>query len=736
MSSPRSFPARRARASVSVEVGLLLLLGNAPPEATPRSIAVRVQQGLPTGPELDRLTGWARREGIAIEVRPESVPVARGWEAVYLSELPVSDFLRRAMPRFPLSLEARGFVFDGRTYRTAEDGILISDPSRPAETFVLGNSRRPILRLLRRLFRRDPRGFDFVVLSGELSKEGRFVRNRLPLAIDRTSERDQIAAREEFFRSLRTADREGARWRFRDSEAAGVARWEPVWKRFRRRAIRPPGSVSIRLFPDPSTKARYTGSSRPADLSRDGNEILVDVDVSAPAVPDLVSPVIAAAAEAAEQETLLSRPTLLLAWGAHASGTWWGRDVAGFAAFVRQAGVAPSVEEVLESRQEVSPVLAVGAAASWLEAGVRADGEATVLSALAGPEAETARALHRWSERAAGMRVSAPKRRPLPSGFLRGISYAMSNSIDDSYASPRSRETLERLAKMSVNSVSVMPFAFTPEAHRPALSFVHRHPSGETDEGTVRAVTDARALGMSAMVKPQIWLPGAFVGELAMATETDWARWFDLYRRFLVHNAVVSEASGAALYCVGTELSGTEARVKEWRETIAAVRLATGAALLYASNWAAGAPRIAFWDTLDAIGVDFYDPLSQDPAASDLALAEGVRRAAAPLGPLAQRTGKPVIFAEAGYPPVRGAWITPHDENSARSPGAGDAARAIAVVFRALERESWWKGVYWWKAFSDGRPARPESKDFNVLGRPSERAIADGFERLARERGP
>jgi hypothetical protein len=92
-----------------------------------------------------------------------------------------------------------------------------------------------------------------------------------------------------------------------------------------------------------------------------------------------------------------------------------------------------------------------------------------------------------------------------------------------------------------------------------------------------------------------------------------------------------------------------------------------------------------------------------------------------------------VLFAEAGYPPVRGAWIAPHDENTGGPLGQGDAARAVAAVFRALNGKSWWKGVYWWKAFSGGQSARPDDRGYNVLGTPSEKAIAEGFARLNHE---
>jgi hypothetical protein len=460
----------------------------------------------------------------------------------------------------------------------------------------------------------------------------------------------------------------------------------------------------------------------------------VDVDASAPAEPDLVSPVLAAAAAGGAEPRLRERPTLLLAAGARAHGRWWGREVSSFASFLEAVGCHPSVAEVLDGREpdDRSPIVLVGAAAAWLEAGFRRSGEAGVRRALAAPDADLAATLALWRGAALDRKDVAPRRRALPAAFLRGVSYAMSNSLEGSYASPRSLETLRRLSGMSVNSVSVIPYAFSENETASEIRFVHRSPRGETDESTVRAVSDARSLGMTAMVKPQIWLGGgAFVGRVAMRTPAEWAAWFDAYRRFVVHHAIVAEASGAALFCVGTELSGTEGRDREWRATIAAVRRATGASLLYASNWAAGAPKVRFWDALDAIGTDFYDPLSPDPSASDAALVEGVRRAVRPVERLAAATGHPVVFAEAGFPPAKGAWTAPHDEDSPRPFSPGDAARSVRAVFAALEREPWWRGVYWWKAFSDGRDAGPTDRSFNFLGRPAGQAIAAGFRRLA-----
>ncbi|MEO8349118.1 MAG: hypothetical protein ABI610_09420, partial [Acidobacteriota bacterium] len=647
----------------------------APP--TGRRIAIVLPDGWELR-ELERWASFAKRQGIEVRLGTPPEP-SGGWAIVRLAAPPVSDEFRRRLAPFPVTPEPAGFTFDGRAYRAAGDAVLLSHPDRPLETLVLGNSREAATRMLRRVFRTEGASAgQFRAVSGELTKEGRFRSGRgRVLEIDRASENDRLADRERFFSTLATAARGTAVWRFREGERKAFENWSSVLERFLGAApVRSP--VTVWLYPDPATKALYAGSSRPADLSWEGDRARVDVDASAPAEPDLISPVLASAAAGGAEPRLRNRSTVLLAAGARAHGRWWGRDVASFASFLDGVGSHPTVAEVLavEEDEDASPIASVGAAAAWLEAGVRSGGEAALARALGSSDRELAATLERWRRASLDRKETPPRRRPLPPGFLRGVSYAMSNSIEGSYASPRSLETLRRLSRMAVNSVSVIPYAFSETERAPEIRFVHRSPRGETDESTVRAVSDARALGMNAMVKPHIWVGGgAFVGTIAMKSPGDWAKWFAAYRRFVVHHAIVAEASGAALFCVGTELSGTEGHDGEWRATIAAIRRATGASLLYASNWAAGAPKIRFWDALDAIGADFYDPLSTDPNTSDAALVEGARRAALPVARLAAATGRPVVFAEAGYPPAKGAWTAPHDEDSPRAFSPDDAAR-------------------------------------------------------------
>ncbi len=687
-------------------------------------------QAFPVSNAFGNDTDYAKRRNIELQVGGEGDPVPKGFEVVHVCILPApAGTFVSLVAKFPVAIETNGFSFDGRTYSETSDGILLWDPGRPGEFFVFGNGPDVAVMLARRraVYGEQPPD-NYVVVTGGfqgLAKTGRLVSQGGRLAIDRASDKDAIAEREQFYRSLKKEKRGGVEWEFRESEKAAVARWEKAASGFAGKK-----GFRVRVYPDAAIKALYTRSSRPADVLVDQGVVRVDLDASAPAQPDLITPALATVGLAAANPNLLDRPTLAAAAGAQRFGTWWGRDVKTFAAFARAAGVEPSIEEVLEKEPvNLSPVLAVGAAASWLDAGVRIDGESAVMKTLSEPDKALAGKLARWREAALRQTLRPPARRPLPEGFLRGISYAMTNSIESAYVAPRSLETLRALKELSVNSISVMPYGFVNDRK---LQFVHVNPRAETDEGIVRAVTDARSLDMTVTVKPQLYVSdGTFTGDLTMPDDASWRAWFDDYRRYVVHQAVVAEAAGAALFCVGAELKGTEERKHDWRETIAAVRLATGAPLTYAANWAAGAADIPFWDALDAVGIDFYDPLAKTEKASDAALEDGVRRAARAAADLSRRlSDKPVIFTEAGYPSVRAPWVAPHDEGASGPPSVEDAARCVSAVYRALSKEPWWRGVYWWKVFSDGRPAAAGERSFNLLGTPAQKAVADGFRQM------
>jgi hypothetical protein len=266
-----------------------------------------------------------------------------------------------------------------------------------------------------------------------------------------------------------------------------------------------------------------------------------------------------------------------------------------------------------------------------------------------------------------------------------------------------------------------MPFAYQPDPRRPGLAFMNRHPASETDAGVVHAARCARARGFAVLWKPHLWISHeSWPGEVAMATEADWAAWWRGYRRYVLHHAFLAAWSEAEAFAVGVELDKTLGREREWRGLIAAVRALYPGAVTYASNWHGGAEAVGFWDALDYAGVDAYYPLHDSPAADRAALAAGARAVVARLARLAAASGRPVLLTEVGFAARRGAWTAPHEEGG--EPSEADQAAAYRALLDALGRPRWLAGAFFWKAFS-APPGRGSRADFQFLGRPAEAEV-------------
>jgi hypothetical protein len=667
------------------------------PGAAARRVVIQASPTLSEAAVEDLAEG-ARARGVEVRVAAEGGEVESGFVLLRLSTLPPSARVRDAVLVFPIQVDDGGFVFDGRAYRRLDEAVRLTTSTR-GEVIVLGNSPEAVL-ALGGSWLASPGTADYEVLSGEVSREGRFERREGRLFVDPATDRDHIARRDEFLKSLERRSRGAITWEFPGGPEAArtVEKWEKAASRFLGRSR---AKVTIRVYPDAVTKAILTGSARPADLSgearADGREVFlrVDLDASAPAEPDQVTPVLASAGVAAATPALLKRPLLLSAAGARRAGRWWGRDVKTFAAFTRAAAVDPSIVDVLASAESLSPVLDIGTVASWLDAGARLESEAAVEKALRQTDAALGPILARWRTGAERQPVKPPARRELPATFLRGVEYPAPEAIEDGWVSSRSREALGRLASAGYGSISLRPGALMRDPRSEEILFVRRGARGETDEGLVRAIGDAHGAGMTAAVSPELLVGGGVpAGEIAAAGEAAWAKWFAAYRRFLVHEAVVAEAGGVDLFVVGTGLTSSQEQKNEWKQVIAAVRLGTGAPLTYSAAAPAGVAEIPFWDGLDAIGSELADPLTRTEKTTDDALAEAVRAAIRPLGFLSKRmSGKPVVLTRAAY----------------------DEPRTIAAVFRALSGATWWRGVYW--------PSIPGATGSGA----AERAVIEGF---------
>jgi hypothetical protein len=441
------------------------------------------------------------------------------------------------------------------------------------------------------------------------------------------------------------------------------------------------------------------------------------------------------------------------------AGGWYGRPYRDWLPWLAGAAVLPSAAELL-----APPGEAEGPAALWTPVAAALVDHlpgATLAAKLDAARRLTPGEVDRWLASLAAIPrgsaaggAGAPRalvtggaaaggaggRGPLP--FLRGVSLAMENSLEGGYHAPVLDPQLDRLAALGVNAVSLMPFAYERGPAEPRLRLLNRRPESESDVGLIHAVRRARAHGLRSLYKPHVWVGGgSWPGDIAMRDEADWQAWWRDYRRYVLHHAVLAAWSGADLFSVGCELSGTLGRAEDWRRLIAAVRQVYLGPLTYSGNWAGDLERAPFWPQLDLLGVDAYYPLSPDPAAGPAELARGAAAVAARLGAASRSLGRPLLLTEVGFAACHAAWTAPHREGGV--PSEADQAAAYSALFGALGRAPWLAGTFVWKAFSGeaaggpaaataGRRRYEGEADFRFLGRQAEGVIAAYYRAGAR----
>lgn len=301
-------------------------------------------------------------------------------------------------------------------------------------------------------------------------------------------------------------------------------------------------------------------------------------------------------------------------------------------------------------------------------------------------------------------------------GSVRGMTVSCPTSGIE-WASDDMVQTLDELQTLGINWIAIHPYAQITK--NGAVRYRDIDPDNPP-EWLARPIREAHARDMKVLVKPHLayWgSPFAWRGEIAFTGDDDWKRFFDSYQAWITQLAAASATADA--YSVGTELDATLAHEAEWRDVITAVRSVSPAPLTYAANWT-DYERVPFWDALDAVGVQAYFPLvaeGEEPNAKNLD--EGWDQVLADLSAIADRTDKPVVLTELGYPrSARAAhepWVA---EDSAADEPLQLAALSTALM--ALDKDPRIVGGFLWKWFPGDRMPR----DF-AMQQPAARALIE-----------
>lgn len=271
--------------------------------------------------------------------------------------------------------------------------------------------------------------------------------------------------------------------------------------------------------------------------------------------------------------------------------------------------------------------------------------------------------------------------------FYRGVNYTAERGAP--YGSPASIAQLKLLPKYGIDSIALVPYAVT----RPGEASLRWMGSGswEPEEGIRTLIGEAHALKMKVLLKPQVWVPRGFTGDLEFAQALDRERWFAEYSRYILHHAALAMQAKADLFCVGSEFVKLR-DAPHWKTLIAQTRKVYSGPLLYAATQGPEFETIAFWDRLDFIGLNNYYPLPDSlDCAALVAKVEAVSR----------KFRKPVIFTEAGYTSLEKPHREPWDETP-RTLSLDDQARCYDAVLGAFYTKPWMQGFFFWKIGTNG----------------------------------
>ena len=286
--------------------------------------------------------------------------------------------------------------------------------------------------------------------------------------------------------------------------------------------------------------------------------------------------------------------------------------------------------------------------------------------------------------------------------FQRGVNFTAEGR--NGYSAEVARAMLEKLRGYGVNSIALVPYAFSPP-DRPVVRFGM---GWERDDRIEAVAGVAHELGFKILLKPQLWTHSAYPGGLDFQNAGDRDEWFRQYGAYIEDQAGLANRIHADVLSVGVELSKLTRYEAPWRKLIAHVRQIYSGPLTYGASQGPEFEGIRFWDALDYIGLNEYYPLPDSlSAAAVAAKVEGVSR----------RYHRRVLLTEIGFSSYQSPQREPWDETPRRL-APDEQARCYEAIFEAFYNKPWLGGIYWWKVGTNGYGG-PQDGSHTPWGKPA-----------------
>lgn len=310
-------------------------------------------------------------------------------------------------------------------------------------------------------------------------------------------------------------------------------------------------------------------------------------------------------------------------------------------------------------------------------------------------------------------------------GQLKGFTLAHEGyRIYNGYGSALAKKSIERLVSLGTNAIAIVPYSFMRSPYHPTHIPTVNGPGMENDESVLFAHFTAKSLGQFTLLKPQVWIHNGWPGDIDFNNNKEWQQFFNYYRRWIMHYALLAEMNHIDALCIGTEMKQTTLKHPEfWRALIKDIRKMYHGSLTYAANWGEECEKITFWEELDYIGVNCYYPLYAKKDATEEDLRQGVQKNLAKIEKIQRAFQRPVWLTEVGFRSATAPWVQPHAEAQNRE--IDDQAQALCyeVLLSELEKNKWVTGLFWWKWPSYLSSNESHGRGYMPLNKPAEEVL-------------
>ncbi len=413
---------------------------------------------------------------------------------------------------------------------------------------------------------------------------------------------------------------------------------------------------------------------------------------------------------------------------------WEEKGVIYWALHFEESGIAPGLADLLhnDSRGKISGFLLQAKAAlfiQFLHEAVSNRSFESLYHADASTLLDFEHAFKTYVANALTDYVYQQPIRKYQEGFLKGFNFAHEGyQVYNGYLGTEAALSLEAVRATGANTVSLIPYTYTGELKKPSrLPFVNS-PGTENDASIIRSAFVARELGMSVMLKPQVWSWNGWPGDFNMQSDEEWMLFFQYYGDWIMHWAVLAELYGMEYFCVGVEFVEATTRYPEqWQTLIRKVKSVYSGKVTYAANWGKEFETADIWEDLDFLSLNCYYPLSKDMEPTDQDLKEGFSRNLEKIRRVVDGLNKPFLITEIGFRSITHPWLQPHAGDEGYEASEDAQNRCYRAMFAALDEVDFLRGIYLWKwpSYLDYTSENPVG--FSPAGKAAEGTIEEWF---------